>query len=437
MQTDVIGEFTSNSSFSTLPIEVRERTRLAILNLLAVSIGANSYPQSKELIKTCRDMQAGDLPIYGSGTGSGAISSAWANSSLAHLLDFDDTHLESIVHPSAPVIPSTLALGTEKGRSGEEIIFASTMGMELAIRLALSVGLDERYSDWHNTSLYGTSASALASSVMLHSNSSEISNSILQGLTVATGFLSNRGTASKSFQVGRSSAEGIISSMAAKNGVSVSKNILRTFSFSLSGHNENDALTKDLGKKWHVLNNFLKPYPCGVVLHPGIDAAIRLKEEGFSIGDVDQIYVHVNPVVMVLTAILEPKSGLESKFSVTHAIAAALVNGKLFPEHFSERAVHDPGISEVRKKIKVFEEENVNRGQTIIEVKYKNGRKERVDINRGPETPSVMMNEKDVRSKFFHMAEPVLGAEKSKDIWDYFSRLESKKDVSEIREIFN
>lgn len=437
MQTDIIGEFTTNNSFSTLPLEVRERTRLAILNLMAVSIGANHYPQSKDLINACMEIQSGDLPIYGSGTRSGLFSSALANSSLSHLLDFDDTHLESIVHPSAPVIPSVLAIGTEKGRSGKEATFSSTMGMEIAIRLGLSVGLDERYSDWHNTSLYGTSASALGSSIMFHSTSEEISSSILQGLTVATGFLSNRGTTSKSFQVGRSSAEGIVSSIAARNGVTVSGNILRTFSLSLTGHNESDALAGDLGKKWHVLNNFLKPYPCGVVLHPGIDAAIKLREEGFSIDDVASIDVHVNPLVMVLTAILEPKSGLESKFSITHTIAAALVNGELFPEHFSNKAVNDPRILEIRRKIKVFQEENINRGQTLIEVKYKNGRKDAVDINRGSETPSRIMNEKDVRSKFSHLVEPVLGSEKSNEIWDYFSNLESKKDISEIKELFN
>ncbi|QRF75777.1 MmgE/PrpD family protein [Thermoplasmatales archaeon] len=437
MQSDVIGEFAASNNFSSLPEKVREGTRLAILNLLSVSIGANRYPQSRNIINACKEIQSGDFPIYGSGEHAAMITSAWANSSLSHLLDFDDTHLESIVHPSAPVIPSALAIGSDNHGIGRDVIYASAIGMEVAIRLALAVGLDERYSDWHNTSLFGSSASAVASSIMFHSSSELVSSSFLQGLTVATGFLSNRGTESKSFQVGRSSAEGIMSSIASKNGISVSKNIVNTFAISLSGKQNLGILTDDLGEKWNVLNNFLKPYPCGVVLHPGIDAAVEMREKNIPFDDVEEIDVEVNPVVMVLTAIMEPKSGLESKFSVTHAIAAALAYGKLFPEHFSDSAVKDPLTLMIRKKIRVHERESINRGQTVINVKFKNGGKETVDLNRGPETPSKPMDEKDISSKFSHLVDPVLGPEKAREVWAYFSKIQNKEDVAEIKELFS
>ena len=437
MQSDDIGEFASSNSFSTLPADVKERTRLAVLNFFAVTIGANAYPQSKNIIDSCREIQMGNYPIYGSGKKSGLISSEWANSGLSHLLDFDDTHLGSIVHPSAPVIPSSLAVGIENSGSGSEVIYSSAVGMEMAIRLALGVGLDERYSDWHNTSLYGTSAAGTAASIMFHSSRDEISSSFLQGLTVATGFLSNRGTVTKSFQVGRSAAEGIISAIASRNGVTISKNIIKTFAASLSRSSEIDLVTMDLGKKWHVLDNYLKPYPCGVVLHPGIDAAIKMREKNIAFDDVERVDVHVNPVVLVLTGIMEPKTGLESKFSVTHAIAAALAHGPLYPEHFSDKAVKDQTTLEIRKKIKVHSQENINRGQTVIEVKYKNGKTETVDLNRGPETPSKHLDENDVHLKFSHLVDPVVGKDIAETIWDYLRDIQKKSDISEIVEIFD
>jgi 2-methylcitrate dehydratase PrpD len=271
---------------------------------------------------------------------------------------------------------------------------------------------------------------------MFHSTGEEISSSFLQGLTVATGFLSNRGTVTKSFQVGRSAAEGIICAIASRNGVTVSKNILKTFAASLSGSSEIDLVTKDLSKKWHVLDNYLKPYPCGVVLHPGIDAAIRMREKNIAFEDVDRVDVHVNPVVLVLTGIMEPNTGLESKFSVTHAIAAALVYGPLYPEHFSDKAVSDRKILEIRRKIKVHSDENINRGQTLIEVKYKNGKTETVDLNRGPETPSKHLDENDVHLKFSHLVEPVTGKDVAVEIWNYLRDFQKKSDISEIVEIF-
>lgn len=436
MQSEIIGEFSATNDFSKLSESVRERTELAVLNFLAVSIGANKYPQSATLIKACRNIQDGSLPIFGSGVTAGPIGSTWANSALSHILDFDDTHLESIFHPSAPVIPTSLGLAMDQGSSGKDVIYSSAIGMEVGIRLAMTVGLDERYSDWHNTSLFGTSASAVTSSLMKHASGEQVSSAMLQGLTVATGFLSNRGTITKSFQVGRSAAEGLMSAIATMSDVTVSKNIINTFALSLTGKSNLDYLTDGFGTRWEILKNYLKPYPCGVVLHPGIDAAIEMRKKNIYYSEVEEIDVYVNPVVMVLTAIMEPKSGLESKFSVTHTIASALAYGPLYPEHFSDSAVNDKLTLEIRKKIKVFQKEDVNRGQTIIEVRFKDGRKESVDLNRGPETPSKVLDAKDVRAKFDHLVIPVIGEDRSSEIWAYFADLRNKKDLSDAANLF-
>ena len=436
MQSDIIGEYSAQNDFSRLPESVRERTELAVLNFLAVTIGAHKYPQSASLIKACKSIQDGDLPVFGTHETAGLVGSVWANSALSHILDFDDTHLESIVHPSAPVIPASLVLGMHEGSTGRDVIYSSAIGMELAIRLALTVGLDERYSDWHNTSLYGTSASAVASTLMWHGNAEQISSSMLQGLTVATGFLSNRGTTTKSFQVGRSAAEGLMSATATMNGVTVSKNIINTFALSLTGKSNLDGLTEEFGTRWEVLKNYLKPYPCGVVLHPGIDAATEMRAKVADYSDVAEINVYVNPVVMVLTAIKEPKSGLEAKFSVNHTIASALAYGPLYPEHFSDAAVNDKKTLQIREKIRVHEEEDVNRGQTIIKVKFKNGSEEVVDVNRGPETPSKILGAEEVHAKFEYLVNPIVGEDKSKEIWNYFFDLKNKKDLSEAKELF-
>lgn len=437
MQSDIIGEFAAQNDYSRLNNSVRERTELAVLNFLAVTIGAHKYPQSAHLIKACRNIQDGSLPIFGSSETAGLIGSTWANSSLSHILDFDDTHLESIVHPSAPVIPAALMLGMYDGSSGKEVIYSSAIGMEVGIRLAMTVGLDERYSDWHNTSLYGTSASAVASTIMRHGSADQISSAMLQGLTVATGFLSNRGTITKSFQVGRSAAEGLMSALATMDGVTVSKNMINTFALSLTGKSSLDSLSEGFGNHWEVLKNYLKPYPCGVVLHPGIDAAIEMRKKNISYSEVEAIDVYVNPVVMVLTAILEPKSGLEAKFSVTHTIASALAYGALYPEHFSDAAVNDKLTLEIRNKIRVHQKEDVNRGQTIIEVKFKDGSEEVIDLNRGPETPSKLLDANDIQKKFTHLVDPVIGEDSSKEIWNYFSELRNKTDLSEAAELFS
>ncbi|MDS0256792.1 MmgE/PrpD family protein [Thermoplasmatales archaeon AK] len=436
MRPETIGEFASYNGYKNLPSAVRESAKLAILNFMAVTIGANSYDQSKIIIMACQGIQEGNFPIYGSSRTAGIIGSTWANSALSHLLDFDDTHLETIVHPSAPVIPGAMNAGIQLKADGKDLIYSAAIGMEIAIRLAMTIGLDERYSDWHNTSLFGTAAGAVAYSLMHKPVPEIVTDAFLQGLTVATGFLSNRGTVTKSFQVGRSAAEGVISGIAAMNGVTVSKNIPNTFALSLTGKSDLEKLTQNLGKEWEILRNFLKPYPCGVVLHPGIDAAIELRNK-IKIQEVERIDVFVNPVVPVLTGIMEPKNGLESKFSVPHAIAAALLFGPLYPEHFSDTLVKEAAVVSLRKRVHVYPKEDINRGQTRIEIILKDGRKEISEINRGSVTPSKHLTLEEVKTKFYHLVIPVYGESSANDIWEYFVNIEQKHDLGEIIELFH
>lgn len=437
VDTQALAEFSVNNNYNALPGEVRERTRLAILNFIGNAIGANDNPKSRSVVDACKQIQDGNLPIIGSGKTAGLYGSTWANSALSHFLDFDDTHLKTIIHPSAPVIAPLLSVAMNDDKSGKDLLYTSAIGMETALRLGLSVDLDERFSDWHNTSLFGTASSALACSIMMGANSVQANAAFLQGMTVATGFLSNKGTGTKSFQVGRSATEGIFSAIAGMNGVTVSPKMPEAFGKSLSDQYEGDILAQNLGSEWHVLKNFLKPYACGVVMHPGIDAAVEMNSRGLKPEEIEKIDVHVNPIVMVLTSILEPKNELEAKFSITHTIARGLSHGHMFPDDFSGEAINDPLTLRFRKLIRIHESEEINRGQTLIEVFLKRGSRESSEINRGPESPSKVMSEGEVKVKFHHLSDPVIGEERANEVWNYFSDIDSRKGLSEAIQLFN
>lgn len=431
-----LAEFVGEHSYESLPGDVQEQTRLAILNIVATAIGANAYDETRSLVAACAKIQDGSVPILGADRSAGPIAAAWANSAMSHFLDFDDTYLATVVHPGPPVVPGVISAGIDAGVDGKTAIYATAMGMETMIRLSHTIGLSETYSKWHNTSLYGTASTALATAVVMGADRDSIHSSVLQGLTVATGFLASKGTLTKSFQVGRSSAEGLISAIASMNGVTVPAKIMDMFSVSLSDSTDQAHLMNRIGKEWHVMKNYPKPYPCCVAIHPMIDAALEARKKGIVISEIEAITAHTCLFTAGAECIAEPKSGLESKFSPNHAIASALIHGPLFPENFTDSEVADKTITNLRRKVTLSAEEGINMGQTILDFRLKNGKKVTTEVNRGPDTPSKMLGKNDMKDKFSHLVNPVMGESRAKDIWDYFVQLDSKDDLSEIMELF-
>ena len=430
--------FAAEGSYDSIPNQVKEKTKLAILNTLAVNIGANSDPESKPIVSVSRKIQNGELPIMGSGITSGIFGAVLANSALSHIFDFDDTHLKAFVHPSAPVIPTALMVGMENHKSGEDLIYAATLGMEFEIRLGLALGLDETYSQWHNTPLCGTAASALTTSLLRGGKSNEVASAILHGLTSLIGSTSNFGTMSKSFQVGRSAAEGVVSALAAEENITVSSKMPETFAkLATKGFKEHynlKEITDNLGKVWNVMDNSLKPYPCCVGSHPGIDAVLMLKKNDIKLSEVNAVDILVNPIVLALAGNSEPKTGLEAKFSIAQIIALALTYGKLYPEHFVDKEVKDSSIVTIRKKIRLHGDETIERGQTRIELTTNDGQKFVEEINRG-NRPSAELTISDVHDKFNHLVNPVM--KNWDEIWNFFEKIEAVDDLSECRRLFS
>lgn len=436
-EIDEIARFASDGGYNSLPQDVKEKTKLAILNIIANIIGANSDSESKFIVSTSRKIQTGNLPILGSGFTSGIFGAVLANSALSHIFDFDDTHLKAFVHPGAPVIPTALMTGIENHKSGKDLIYASTIGMEFEIRMGLALALDETYSKWHNTALFGSSASALTATLMKKGNPKIISSAILHGLTSAIGSTSNFGTMSKSFQVGRSAAEGVVSAIAAEDNITVSSSMLETFAkLATNGYKEKynlKEITDNLGKVWNVMDNSLKPYPSCVGSHPGIDAVLELKKNNIQLSDINAVDVLVNPIVLALAGNTEPKTGLEAKFSLVQIIALALSYGKLYPEHFIDKEVDNPSVIAIRKKIRLHGDKTIGRGQTRIELTTNNGKKFLQEIDRG-DKPSEELTTKDVRDKFYHIVSPLV--KDPDEIWNLFKKIETVDDLSECLKLF-
>jgi 2-methylcitrate dehydratase PrpD len=192
-----------------------------------------------------------------------------------------------------------------------------------------------------------------------------------------------------------------------------------------------ERMTQDLGATWEIARNGFKPYACGVVLHPAIDALIALRKlKQWDHDTIESIEVKVNPLVVSITGTLNPSSGLHSKFSIYHSIAVAFLDGKAGIEQYSDHKVLDPIVEKLRQKITVTVDESLQRDQAYARINTSAGSEE-IYIEHAMGTVDHPMSDEDLIEKFLANATPVIGAQNAqqaqKMIWDIDHEPDVKK----------
>jgi 2-methylcitrate dehydratase PrpD len=193
-----------------------------------------------------------------------------------------------------------------------------------------------------------------------------------------------------------------------------------------------ERMTNQLGIDWEVTRNGFKPYACGVVLHPAIDALIALRQlKEWDHHIIESIEVKVNPLVVSITGTLNPSSGLHSKFSIYHSIAVAFLDGKAGIEQYSDHRVLDPVVEKLRQKITVTVDESLQRDQAYARINTSAGSEE-IYIEHAKGTVDHPMSDEDLIEKFLSNATPVIGAENAQQaqqvIWD----LDREQDMNKL-----
>lgn len=409
--------------------EVYSKIKLNVANWFGVAIGSLSFRESVPFINIARK-EKGDFKVIG-GLKSTPYLSTLVNASLAHLLDFDDTHLKTILHPGTPVIASALT-SVQFGMG--KFLNAIALGEEMAIRLGLAMDISNN-SKWHYTGALGGISSSITSSLLLKLSEEEMVNAISLSSAFASGFERGFGTHAKAYGVGRAAAEGIISSLSAKDGIKATPKFLRVFAETVGKGIDFNTLIEGLGRKWHLLDNVEKPYACGVVLHPVIEASSKFKEGNYSPSSIREIVVKVNPKVMELCGNLNPKSGLEAKFSVNHAVVLGVIFGKADPSEFSEEVVNNEDIVKLRGKVKVSVDEGLKRGDAEVTFKLIDNEEVKFEVKHGEERASKMPSEEDIKRKFSRLTFKVIGEERAESLWKAIMSCEREKGVEDILDL--
>jgi 2-methylcitrate dehydratase PrpD len=346
---------------------------------------------------------------------------------LGHLEDYDDTHT-TVIHPSAPILPGALALSEQRTVSGRDLLGAFAVGVEVACRIGLVIvaHFREGAAHWHITNTCGVLGAAAAAGRLLKLTQEQMVYAFAIAGTQACGVREVFGSMCKPFHAGKAGQNGMVAALLAQRGFTGTDGIFEgargLVGVMATGHDITEA-TKDLGTRWELPQNGLKPYACGQANHGFIDAALALrKQPGVTPQTIKHIQGSVEQFAPALVRRRHPRSGLESKFCYYHSVAAALIDGQALPAQFTDERAADPAIESLRNRIDFDEDPSLPRRAVRVTLELTDGRAymERVDHPTG--TPGNPMSDAMVQEKFHGLATKVLGAEKAeraqRTLWD-------------------
>jgi 2-methylcitrate dehydratase PrpD len=227
------------------------------------------------------------------------------------------------------------------------------------------------------------------------------------------------GTMTKPFHPGGAARAGLMSALLASRGFTASPRALeapRGFVQVVSDKRAWNEVTDELGERFEISFNTYKPFACGIVIHPSIDACCQLKAQGVQPEQVERIELRVHSLVLELTGKKEPKDGLQGKFSVYHGCAAGLIFGRAGEAEFADDVVTDPRVVALRNKVQATVDDSIDEAAVHVTAHLKDGRRVQVHVEHAIGSLQNPLSDAQLEAKFNALVHPVLGEARARDI---------------------
>src|SRR5712671_5236422 len=419
-----------------LSAATRHAARRGVLDWIGCALAGSPHPTIGRLVAVLQE--TGGRPqatVLGRRLKLGLLDAPLANGQMGHLLDFDDTHMGGVVlHTSAPVLAALLALAERTPVSGAELMLAYAVGFEAGVRSGRTAPGHHK-GGWHLTGTLGSIAAGAACGKLIGLDAQRLTHAMGIAATQASGMQQNRGTMCKSFHAGKAAQNGVLAALLAERGFDSTQEIIegkKGFSRIYSDTAEPEHLTEGLGNGWLIESNGHKPYACGVVLHPLIDAVIAIRNrDRIDPAAVSEIALRVNPLVLAITGVIDPSTGLQSKFSTLHSAAVALIDGAAGTAQYSHAKATDPAVATLRRKVHPVADETLRKDEARAAI-LANGRRHEAHVAHASGTAENPMSDAQIETKFLANATPVIGADSAQRTVEWIASLEKQTDVREL-----
>jgi 2-methylcitrate dehydratase PrpD len=429
-----LARFITASRYEDLPEPVRHEAKRTLLNWTGCAIGGSHHETvAKALAALAPFFGAAQATLLGRRERADALHAALLNGISSHVLDFDDTHIETAIHLAAPVAPVILALAEHRGANGRDLINALVIGIETELRVGMAVTPAHYQAGWHITGTAGVFGSAAAAGRMLGLNEQQMCWALGLAAAQPVGLQEMFGSMTKSFHPGRAAQNGLTAALLAGAGYTASERALEARRGWLNVMSTACNYGAFAPEGWEILNNSYKPFACGLVVHPVIDGCLRLRGKNALAADaIDRIEVAVHPRVLDVTAIADPKTGLEGKFSVNHAAAVAIVEGAAGERQFSDEAVRAPAIAELRRRVFATIDPGLGKAQARVAILLKNGARLDMFVEHAIGSVENPMSDQMLEDKFRGLSEGILQAAQTERVIDLCWNVEKMASAGDI-----
>ena len=359
--TEKIARFIVDTDYRNLPREVVEKAKRSALDCIGASLAGISEPVSQTV--TSYVSKLGGAPqasVYGAGIKVAVADAALANGSIAHALDYDDCGVK-IGHPSVLVLPAVLSLGEHLGASGQDLLAAYIVGLEVEGKLALHADFKLMQARLNHQTWYGSIGAAAACAKLLKLDVAKTRMALGIAANFACGLSANHGSMAGAMAAGNACRNGVIAALMAQEGITANANIIEAkngFYDTLvgPGHYDAERMAEGLGKPFYIESPgiSLKMYPSCYHTHRALDGVFQLLDEHhLNDKDIAAVDVGTSERALRVLAFSEPATPYQAKFSMPHCIAAAVVDHEVTLETFTDHKLNDRNIVAARKKVQL------------------------------------------------------------------------------------
>lgn len=361
-----LAAFATGLTIDQVPSHVRERAVLHLADCLGIAVASTTFDFGDSVHRAGSRLGRGDESrVLGWGTPLPTASAALVNGTLIHGLDFDDTHIEAIHHASAPALAAALAVADEQNSTGEDMLLAYIIGLEVGIRLAIAGEGEFHDRGFHPTGILGTFAAVCVTGRLRGVSADVMVRALGLAGSQAAGLLELHHSWLKRLHPGWAAHSGIVASTLAEEGfigpATVFEGDNGLYRSHLDRIPDRAALhLDDLGTRWMAAEIALKPYPCCHFTHAFIDAALELREEildgGRSLDDIVAIECPTSERLIPAVAApvdrrIAPETIYDALFSIQFAVALALQDGRVDLASFYDQPLDDPAVRAIAAKV--------------------------------------------------------------------------------------
>ncbi len=433
---ETLGAFVASSSWDDLGDTVRHQAKRSLLNFVGCALGAADEAPVAAAVGVLAGVSGPpQASLIGRTERFDILNAAFVNAIAGNLFDFDDTHLATVIHPTAPVAPVVLALAESRGASGAALLAALALGMEVECRIGNAVSPAHYARGWHITATCGVFGAAAAAAKLLGLSAERTAHTLGIAASEAAGLVENLTTAAKNIGVGNAARNGLLAALMAEAGYEAAPGAIEGplgWAHASGDVPDMAVMLGGLGKEWELLDNAFKPYPSGVVMHAVIDACLELRADHAIDAAMIEAVTVSGDALLLARGDRAVRNERDARVSIQHSAAVAFLFGAAGLAEHSRETTDDPRVRAFRAIVSPRLDATLPKGAARVELHLKDGRTFDTTVIDARGSLGKPMSDAEIETKVRALAAGGRAAGRVDAIIDGIWRLDELADAGEL-----